>query len=299
MSQKILVICGSKQVGKTTIGNFVTGYLLRQNEIIRDFGLTEQGDLVVNAQWYENEEVIDGEGILDLSKRDPYHFDYYSKFIWPIVKCYNFAERLKMAIHLIFGINLDILNGTDTQKKYSTHIKWENLFRFMAPMEVKKIRDQKRENNFVSVRELLQRVGTDIFRHIDEDCWVNRVLTDIKNEKPDLAIVTDCRFKSEVKALYNKKNKNTRFILLKDLEGKVGVDKHKSETELLDMPEKYFDLIIDDPKRTMKETTENILYPKLIEWGFVAPLPKEKEEDLIETILDNQAGTTTIFKKED
>jgi len=293
-SQKILVICGSKQTGKTTIGNFVTGFLLRQNGLVDNFGISKEGDLIVPAEWKdENGNTKIGEGILNLYSREPEHFSYFSNNVWPIVKCYSFAERLKMVINLVFGISLDVLNGSDLQKNYSTSVKWKDLFRFMAPMEIKKLVDQNRKNSFISNRELMQRVGTDIFRHIDPNCWISRAMNDIRVEKPDLAIITDCRFRSEIMFLREKRNKNTKIIYVKPLKNGPR-DKHNSETEMLDVSEKNFDLIIDNEDRTIYDTLVKYVYPKLVEWDFVDEYIPVKDEPPVRV-----ANTDTIFKEGD
>jgi len=48
---------------------------------------------------------------------------------------------------------------------------------------------------------LLQTVGTDIFRRFNPDIWVRVLLDTIKEQGPDVAIITDMRFPNEADAV--------------------------------------------------------------------------------------------------
>jgi hypothetical protein len=45
---------------------------------------------------------------------------------------------------------------------------------------------------------VLQLVGTDIFRNADQDVWVRCLHNQILEEKPQVALITDCRFPNEI-----------------------------------------------------------------------------------------------------
>lgn len=87
-----------------------------------------------------------------------------------------------------------------------------------------------------TVRELLQKVGTECFRDIiHEDFWVHRGLGRINNSSANIVIIPDVRFPNELK-------------LLKDLGKTVYVhranfdreeDNHPSETNLIKMKEHF------------------------------------------------------------
>ena len=45
MEQKILVISGKKQSGKSSLSNFIHGYQMLKNGVIKDFDLSDAGEL--------------------------------------------------------------------------------------------------------------------------------------------------------------------------------------------------------------------------------------------------------------
>jgi hypothetical protein len=56
-------------------------------------------------------------------------------------------------------------------------------------------------DDFMTARELMQVLGTDIFRKMDEDCWVRATVERINNDNLDFAIVSDARFPNEIEFL--------------------------------------------------------------------------------------------------
>jgi hypothetical protein len=101
------------------------------------------------------------------------------------VKLYAFADRLKQDICInILGLEYDQCYGTDEQKNTITNINWQG----------KKM----------TAREVMEVVGTDIFRNLKIDVWTSSTMNLINKEKPDIAIITDVRFADEVDSI--KKN---------------------------------------------------------------------------------------------
>ena len=49
MKSRILAFAGSKQSGKSTATNFLHGYQLRSHLVIDDFGITDEGKLVIDT----------------------------------------------------------------------------------------------------------------------------------------------------------------------------------------------------------------------------------------------------------
>jgi len=98
------------------------------------------------------------------------------------VKIYNFADPLKQEICMnIFGLTHQQCYGEDADKNTITDIVWEG--------------------KNLTAREVMQFVGTDLFRKMKNDVWTSATLNRINNEKPDLAIIADCRFPNEVEAI--------------------------------------------------------------------------------------------------
>lgn len=160
-------------------------------------------------------------------------------------KIYNFADPLKQDICInILGLTYDQCYGDDNNKNEITDIVWNNVN--------------------LTAREVMQFVGTDFFRKMKKDVWASATLNKIKNEKPSLAIIADCRFPNEVEAI-----KNAGGYVIKLQRNPYNSD-HESETALDN--EKYnqnnFDLVIDNSILDINEQNA-IVYNFLIEKGIL------------------------------
>jgi hypothetical protein len=152
------------------------------------------------------------------------------------VKLYAFADRLKKDICIdILGLSENQCYGSDDQKNTTTNINWNG----------KKL----------TAREVMEIVGTDIFRALKVDVWTSSTINLINREKPDIAIITDVRFPDEVDAIKNIGGKVVRLT-----RNPFNADNFIENS--LD-PDKYdwsnFDHVIDNSNLT-KEQKDNILY---------------------------------------
>lgn len=83
---------------------------------------------------------------------------------------------------------------------------------------------------YMTVRELLQKVGTECFRDvIHKDFWVARGMTSIMHSSSDIIVVPDVRFTNELVAL---NNVGTTIFVNKITEEILPVDNHPTEKEL-------------------------------------------------------------------
>jgi hypothetical protein len=102
---------------------------------------------------------------------------------------------------------------------------------------------------YLTAREVMQVVGTDLFRSMYNNVWVDATIKKILTEKLDLAIIADCRFPNEVKAV-----KEAGGIVIK-LNRNPHNSNHASEVAL--DPENYdgkdFDLILPNDHLTINE----------------------------------------------
>jgi len=163
---------------------------------------------------------------------------------------YSFAEPLKQLVCVqVLGLKPEQVFGTDEEKNSLTKYRWENL-----PMNLRinysneqgevpiagEIGDDGSETIFyevqklprsgaITAREVMQVVGTDIFRNmLDDNVWVNAAWNAVIDGGKDLSVFTDVRFKSEVEFILA----NGGYIIR--LERHVFEDTHASETELDD-----------------------------------------------------------------
>ncbi len=150
---------------------------------------------------------------------------YFNGTIPPFnsAKIYNFADPLKKDICMnILGLTYEQCYGEDIDKNTVTEVQWEG--------------------NKLTAREVMQFVGTDLFRKMKNDVWASATISKIKSEQPRLAIIADCRFPNEVDAI-----KNAGGLIIK-LTRNPFSSTHSSETAL--DPDNYspnnFDLIVDN-----------------------------------------------------
>jgi len=158
------------------------------------------------------------------------------------VSVYSFADMLKQNICKdVLGLTEEQINGTDEQKNSNTIYRWENFpdtIRYVNAIETEQIRkggtiDQFQtlpvlRTGFMTSREIMQVVGTDIFRdYFDDDIWVNAVFRRIKEGDRKVVIISDVRFPGEVDRIISEGGYIIR--LLRD----VGIkDCHSSEGAL-------------------------------------------------------------------
>jgi hypothetical protein len=145
-------------------------------------------------------------------------------------KIYSLADPLKQDICInLLGLTFEQCYGSDMDKNTLTDVQW----------------DGKR----LTAREVMQFVGTDLFRKMKHDVWINGMLNKIKNENLSLAICCDIRFVNEVERF-----KDIGGIVIKLTRNPHNSD-HSSEIAL--DPNNYdqsnFDLVIDNHNMTIDE----------------------------------------------
>lgn len=151
-------------------------------------------------------------------------------------KIYNFADPLKQDICMnILGLTYDQCYGEDIDKNTLTDISWDG--------------------KYLTAREVMQFVGTDIFRKMKNDVWAGATINKIHLEKPSLAIIADCRFPNEVEAV-----KKSGGLVIKLTRNLYNSD-HSSEKAL--DPDNYspdnFDLVIDNATLSIPQQNQMIL----------------------------------------
>lgn len=151
-------------------------------------------------------------------------------------KIYNFADPLKKNICIdILGLTYEQCYGSDDQKNQLVDCYWDH--------------------HQLSAREVMQIVGTDIFRRMKQNVWSDAIIRHINKENPSIAIIADCRFPNEVETI-----KNAGGIVIKLTRNPYN-SYHASEMAL--DPNQYdqanFDLIIDNENLSIGEQNEKII----------------------------------------
>lgn len=195
---KIIGISGRKQSGKTTAGNFILSLYLAKLGLVESVELNHTGSIVVSDLMGKKEYG----GIFDTTWSE-LETDYVKKQVFQQLgiacKIYTFADVLKKDICInILGLSQEQCYGTDDDKNSITDIKWQNLPGYKEEWELAKDYDP---SGFMTARQVLQFVGTDMFRKFKPNVWVDATLKKINKEQPQIAIITDCRFPNEVESI--------------------------------------------------------------------------------------------------
>jgi hypothetical protein len=111
------------------------------------------------------------------------------------IRIYSFADRLKWLCVELLGLEEYQVWGTDEEKNQPTHLRWENM---PGIPTIQLDIDIPQKTGFMTGREVLQYIGTNIFRKIYGDCWVRVTLRDIQRDNLPIAIIDDVRFPNEV-----------------------------------------------------------------------------------------------------
>lgn len=230
----ILGISGKKQSGKTTSGNFILSIFIANLGISQKVHINAKGEIVV-SDLFGNASYS---GVLDLAKpNNDFLIRKALDTLNPHVKLYSFADPLKQDICInILGLSWDQCYGSDDDKNSLTFLEWQNMPGYNGD-----------SHGYMTAREVMEYVGTGIFRQIKIDSWVDGTINRILKDKTKLAIITDCRFPNEVDAIKNQNGKTIRLSRSKYLSD--------SESENVLNEDKYdwgnFDFIVRNDEMTI------------------------------------------------
>lgn len=146
------------------------------------------------------------------------------KMLWEVTEM-SFAKPLRQILGILYGIPDEILFD-DTKKDILLDITWEEI----------NINNGK--SGRMMYRELLQAMGTDLFREKwCSDIWA---LIPFRNIYPDnsLILITDARFENELRM--SRKHQGINIHIVRP--GHKQEDTHASENQ--DIPEELFDFTI-------------------------------------------------------
>ena len=286
---KIVALSGKKQAGKNTPGNFLFGLQMwtllhpeTQEPLISEFQINEKGQLVIPVDFGPEKGGI-RKGVIDPSSRNPALQAFLAENVWHEVKLYSFADSLKDVCSYLFDLTPEQCYGNNEQKNTPTKLVWKDM-PGLPNVAGKKIYDYLKKkgfalsetwapSDFMTAREVLQYVGTEIFRTMYYDVWVNATIKNILSEGSNLAVITDCRFPNEVEGVQKAGGKVVRLTRAPF----AGQDEHFSETAL--DPENFdwtkFDSVIDNVNMTIEEQN-NTLFDELTRLEILEPVRDEQ-----------------------
>lgn len=227
---KILALSGKKQSGKSVAANFMVSAVMRDLKLCSKTYIDDTGKILV-TDLLGNKSYA---GPFDPCNRSMQNKDSIIEEVFdkldPIIRIYNFADILKQDICInILGLTYSQCYGTDEEKNQLTNLLINE--------------------NRATAREIMQYVGTDIFRSIKKDVWVSATIQKIISKKTKISIISDCRFPNEVDSIKKLDGQVLR------LERNQLQSDHISET-ILDR-ENYdwgnFDYVIDNTKTSLQE----------------------------------------------
>ncbi len=252
---RIIGVSGKKQSGKDTLCRYLQA-LYYVNTKNREYGFRQNTVGIISF-------------MLDSHRADnPHDLEDWC----PV---YSFAAPIKDLICMrILNIPENQLYGPDKQKNSSTQYCWENMPYDIRQRYSKETKEStsgitvnehgddiemyqtvvKSRTGLMNAREVMQVVGTDIFRKMFSDnVWVDSTINEIYRQSPPIAFICDVRFKTEVDAIVNAGG----YIIR--LERKISDDDHVSEIDLDNYDFSKFDnrcLSIDNSNLSIEQKNQ-------------------------------------------
>ena len=166
----------------------------------------------------------------------------------------DMADPLKEMIVNIMGVDKKLVYGSEQEKNMLTQYKWKDLPYHNVNQA------NLRASEYMTGRELMQQVGTNIFRKMNPNIWVDAAINRMKKTEADIVFCCDVRFPEEVMAIKN--NGGIVIRLTKRKNNSVASAEHESEKrldkEVFDWSN--FDVIIDNNRMKIEEKNAAFLY---------------------------------------
>lgn len=208
---RFITLAGKKQVGKDTSAKIIRQFLT-SNQFT--FDIDEHGEV---------------------SLRSSIGYGPLGENGFRRVHIVHFADALKKACNVIFGISLEDME-TEEGKQKLTHVLWPRNMGESNWIPSARYIDYCKEHDhpiaggaqYMTVRKILQFVGTELFRNqLDPDVWVESVFRQ-PWQQDDIVIIADARFPNEAEVA-RKHGLLVNIVRTTGLES----DGHKSETALV------------------------------------------------------------------
>lgn len=248
---KLVGICGAKGAGKDSCTKYYMAQYMNVFGIVDGFEWDELGNFTLRK---ENRYIP-----LNIDNKHQMEVALLAMNKVKSIRNYTFAERLKRDVAVnILGLDERWVFGSQQDKETKTRLLWQNM---PGVITDKQLQDKLtpyineidtilfHDSGKMTVREVLQYLGTDIFRKMYPNVWINCCMRQISTERPDVAIVHDCRFLNEARAIQN--HDGVIIKLLRTTEE----DQHRSEMEI-DKIEA--DIVVDNRNQTISATIKQV-----------------------------------------
>ncbi len=241
---QIVGFSGKKQSGKNTCCNFIVMLKLIENGVCKKAKIGDDGLIYVSDVFGES---IKGQEYFKFDKPDV-NTDAVLETLNE-VKLYALADKLKQMAVEVFGLEPEMVYGTNKQKNQKTRFLWQDMpgmdLNYKATYS-----GESGKKNKMTARQFLQYMGTEVFRNMYEDIWLDSMMRQIEKDNPKLALVSDARFDNEIRGI--QKSGGIVLGLTRDLFNSK--DTHASEQVQLDLCDK----IIDNEKLDIAEQNKAV-----------------------------------------
>jgi len=240
---QIVGFAGKKQSGKNTACNYILALKLAELGVCKKSRLSEKGAVEVSDIFGET---LEGKEWFEFSSKNLNMSKLFEDHLGSYVRIYGLADTLKDLCIDVLGLTYEQAYGTDKAKNSKTNILWED-----TPTWQNSSLNKNRNN--MTAREVLQYVGTDFFRKLDANVWINSVIRKIKRDKPEVALICDVRFKNEIVEL----QKEGAYIVGLTRDPYSKADQHISEKEIEEALS-LCDSICDNAKVGIKDSVKMV-----------------------------------------
>ncbi len=172
-------------------------------------------------------------------------------------KTFEMAEPLKEMIVNIMDVDPKLVYGSDEEKNQFSQYKWKDLPHFPELLKEWSEKGKFPKNEFMSGREVMQQVGTNIFRRMNGPIWANAAVKKMLADAAEIKSSCDIRFPDEVYAVQKAGGIVIRLTKCKDEK-----DAHHSELALDPdvFRQRDFDVIINNVDMDINEKNTAFMY---------------------------------------
>lgn len=252
MRQNVIILFGNKGSGKTSLMRAIVGHVLQKNGIIDSYKISQNGGLLVPSESESGEPTMK---FLDLFQKSADWHKYASSNIWPFVKNYSIAEKLKEVCLEWYNVDYEYLFGSQEEKNKETTIRWSDISFTLPPRTINTLKNDNKLNHFLTGREFMEEFSR-IIRGINDLALLRGCLNTIVREGYPLSIIDDGRRETEIQELKNHHDK-LEFT-------KIRLYRHphrsKADTEQAHLiPKKEFSYHCYNHDMTIEEKNEDVI----------------------------------------
>ena len=176
-------------------------------------------------------------------------------------RIYSFADPLKHFCINVLGLTPKQCYGSEDDKNSMTDLRWINQSQEVLKAYSK--RNKKRviiyPSGYMTAREVMEVVGTQIVRKWKPDAWCQAVYNMIETDQPALAVISDARNPNEITVGTEMGAKSIRLLY------NPYNSTSDSECALDNFPLGEFSLVVDNSVLTEKEKNK-FVESKIIKW---------------------------------